>query len=71
MLAELRETPAQVMQAELRVAPVREIRMAGEQRRLVEVNHLRPRSIGNNPAAGAVSARAGVYSATSERRSRR
>ena len=49
MLAELRETPAQVMQAELRVTPVREIRMAGKQRRLAEVNHLRPRGISNNP----------------------
>ena len=49
MLAELRETPAKVMQAELRVTPVREIRMAGKQRRLAEVNHLRPRGISNNP----------------------
>ena len=49
MLAELRETPAQVMQAELRVTPVREIRMAGKQRRLAEVNHPRPRGISNNP----------------------
>ena len=48
MLAELRETPAKVMQAELRVTPVREIRMAGKQRRLAEVNHLRPRGISNN-----------------------
>ena len=49
MQAELRETPAKVMQAELRVTPVREIRMAGKQRRLAEVNHLRPRGISNNP----------------------
>ena len=49
MLAGLRETPAKVMQAELRVTTVREIRMAGKQRRLAEVNHLCPRSIGNNP----------------------
>ena len=49
MLAELRATPAKVMQAELEVAPVKEIRMAGRQRRLAEVNHLRPRGISNNP----------------------
>jgi hypothetical protein len=49
MLAELRETPAQAMRAELRVTLVREIRMAGKQRRLAEVNHLRPRGISNNP----------------------
>ena len=49
MPAELRETPAKVTQAELRVTPVREIRMAGKQRRLAEVNHLRPRGINNNP----------------------
>ena len=49
MLAELRETPAHAMQAGLRVTPVREIRMAGKQRRLAEVNHLRPRGISNNP----------------------
>ena len=49
MLAELRETPAQVMQAELRVTPVREIRMAGKQRRLAEVNHLSSRGISSNP----------------------
>jgi hypothetical protein len=48
MLAELRETPAQAMRAELRVTPVREIRMAGKQRRLAEVNHLRPRGISYN-----------------------
>jgi hypothetical protein len=49
MLAELRATPAKVMQAELEVAPVRGIRMVGMQRRLAEVNHLRPRGISNNP----------------------
>ena len=49
MLAELRETPAQVMQAELRVTRLRGIRMAGKQHRLAEVNHLRPRGISNNP----------------------
>ena len=49
MLAELRETPAKVVQAGLRVSPVRGIRMAGKQRRLAEVNHLRPRGISNNP----------------------
>ena len=48
MLAGLRETPAKVMQAGLRVTQVREIRMAGKQRRLAEVNHLRPRGISNN-----------------------
>ena len=50
MLVELRETPAQVVQAELRVTPAwGEIRMAGKQRRLAVVNHLRPRGISNNP----------------------
>ena len=49
MQAELGETPAKVMQAELRVTRVRGIRMAGKQRRLAEVNHLRPRGISNNP----------------------
>ena len=49
MLAELRETPATVMQAELGATSVREIRMAGKQRRLAEVNHLCPRGISNNP----------------------
>ena len=49
MLAELRETPAKVMQAELRAIPVREIRMVGKRRRLAEANHLRPRGISNNP----------------------
>ena len=48
MLAGLRETQVRVMQAELRAIPVREIRMAGERRRLAEVNHLRPRGISNN-----------------------
>ena len=38
------------MLAELRVTPVREIRMAGKQRRLAEVNHLRPLGISNNPS---------------------
>ena len=56
MLAELRETPAKAMQAELGVTPVREIRMVGKQHRLAEVNHLRPRGIGNNP--GRMSAKA-------------
>ena len=49
MLAELRETSAKAMQAELGVTPARKIRMVGKQHRLAEVNHLRPRGISNNP----------------------
>ena len=37
------------MQAELRAVQLREIRTVGKQRRLAEANHLRPRSISNNP----------------------
>ena len=42
------ETPDQVMQAELKAVQLREIRTVGKQRRLAEVNHLRPRGISNN-----------------------
>ena len=49
MLAELGETPAKLAQAELSLTLVGGIRMAGKQRRLAEVNHLRPRGISNNP----------------------
>ena len=43
------ETPAQVMQAELKAVQLREIRTVGKQRRLAEVNHLSPRGISSNP----------------------